>query len=138
MGEVNQKKKKKEKCYSCQGVKSLQKSFMWRVPLGLGTVSSQKTRGQPLRFWELRCGRCLSPRSLRSVQPLAFWRFAPVGWTQLLRVKESESETARIIGFLEDIAFAEFCHRCTLWGVFCQKTVPFSIEKRQEAICCIR
>lgn len=104
-------------------MKPLQKLIMWRVPLGLGTISSQKIRGQPLCFWGFKCNRCLlSLRKPFAPSSLSFFGRLPLrGKPKPLRVKDFESERVWIIGFLEDITFARFCHRCTSWGVFCQK-----------------
>lgn len=41
-----------------------------------------------------------------------------------------------IIGFLEDITFMSFCHRCTSWGVFCLKKKFFFWKKVRTKMLC--
>lgn len=107
------------------------------VPVDVGTISNPRIRGQPLCFWGFKCNRCLLPLRKPFTPPAShFFGCLPLqGKPKPLRVKDFKSERFWIIGFLEDIAFSGFCHRCTSWGVFCQKKkIP---EKGQELRCCI-
>lgn len=93
-GLSSSEKNNKGKGYSCQGLKSLQKLIRWRVPLGLGTISSQKIRGQPLCFWGFRCDRCLlSLRKPFTPSNLSFFGCLPLwGKPKPLKVKDFEAQ----------------------------------------------
>lgn len=132
----SEKNNNKGKGYSCQGLKSLQNLIRWRVPLGLGTISSQKIRGQALCLWGFRCDRCLlSLRKPFAPFNLSFFGCLPLrGKPKPLRVKDFEAQSVWIIGFLEDITFVSLCHRCTSWVCSVKKKFFFWEKVRTKML----
>lgn len=136
---LTRKKKIKRKGYSCQGMKSLQKLIIRRVPVDLGTISSLRIRRQPLCFWGFKCNRCPLPlRKLFTPSSLSFFGRLPLqGKPKPLRVR------FRIRESLNNWILGRHCFRKILpqmyfLGCFLsKKKSPSPTEKGQERRCCI-
>lgn len=83
---------KKWKGSFCQGMKSLQKLVVQRIPLGLGTISSQKIRGQPCASGDPGVPGVSCPGGSCSFPPASrLWMLIPAGEAQALQNEKISS-----------------------------------------------